>query len=548
MVGQDADGAHIIAVAGVDRTAAAGANLHLRILQAVRLPDGCLDLFHPALAEPLRYGSVDDEGELIPADAEHRIALPHAAPQAAGHLLEQLVAHIVAVTVVYGLETVKVEVEQDKRCLVQFVFFQQCVKIAFIIQSGQAVGVGQVLHLLAGLLFLPEGALLFLHAQAGIGADTVHQHDACAEEQARQQQDGRVLDLPHSAVHHVTADDAHNGQILKAHRLVDQIIALALKPVGKAAAAALCHVLPGPGQCARIHLRMLLQVIEQVVHPVLDLALGLLREHHIPVRMDDVAVALAAVGTAADQFLNGLIPVAHCKAGIGGAVDLHRRNGHRVYHPALPAPHDVAGHRRLAGAVRLLKGRPEVIHFFMLAPDAPIFAVFIEQIHAAVPPDLLFGLIAAQAFLRQALLIGSLQALAPLVQHIPVAPAEDGKRLIHLLIGLQQVAGALVIELLPDVHDIPAQTRHYDHRQQQRSCRPSFLSLPHIQFSSAESQFSALFPPRFRSLRNHAIPSNQHYQILLFLSRLSPKIIRCKFGAFFYPFAAVYVIIKCMDF
>ena len=47
---------------------------------------------------------------------------------------------------------------------------------------------------------------------------------------------------------------------------------------------------------------------------------------------------------------------------------------------------------------------------------------------------------------------------------------------------------------------------------------------------------------------NHAIPSNQHYQILLFLSRLSSKIIRCKFGAFFYPFAAVYVIIKCMDF
>ena len=126
-----------------------------------------------------------------------------------------------AVTVVHRLETVKVEVEQDKRCPVQLVFFQQCVKIAFIIQSGQAVGVGQVLHLLAGLLFLPEGALLFLHAQAGIDADTVHQHDACAEEQPSQQQDGGVLDLPHSTVHHVTADNAHNGQILKAHRLVD---------------------------------------------------------------------------------------------------------------------------------------------------------------------------------------------------------------------------------------------------------------------------------------------------------------------------------------
>ena len=59
---------------------------------------------------------------------------------------------------------------------------------------------------------------------------------------------------------------------------------------------------------------------------------------------------------------------------------------------------------------------------------------------------------------------------------------------------------------------------------------------------------AALFRPHFHSLRNHAIPSNQHYQILLFLSRLSLKIIRCKFGAFFYPFAAVYVIIKCMDF
>ena len=66
--------------------------------------------------------------------------------------------------------------------------------------------------------------------------------------------------------------------------------------------------------------------------------------------------------------------------------------------------------------------------------------------------------------------------------------------------------------------------------------------------TSAESQLSALFRPHFHSLRNHAIPSNQHYQILLFLSRLSSKIIRCKFGAFFYPFAAVYVIIKCMDF
>ena len=213
--------------------------------------------------------------------------------------------------------------------------------------------------------------------------------------------------------------------------------------------------------------------------------------------MDDVAVALAAVSTAANQFLYGLIPIAHGKAGVGGAVDLHRRNGRRVYHPALPAPHDVAGHRRLAGAVHLLKGRPEVIHFFMLAPDAPIFAVFIEQIHAAVPPDLPLGLIAAQAFLRQALLIGSLQALAPLVQHVPVAPAEDGKRLIHLLIGLQQVAGAFVIELLPDVQDVPAQTCHHDHRQQQRSCRPSFFFLPHIQLLLSRAPTPCPFPAAF---------------------------------------------------
>lgn len=184
----------------------------------------------------------------------------------------------------------------------------------------------------------------------------------------------------------------------------------------------------------------------------------------------------------------------------------------------------------------------------MLAPDAPIFAVFIEQIHAAVPPDLPLGLIAAQAFLRQALLIGSLQTLAPLVQHVPVAPREDGKRLIHLLIGLQQVAGAFVIELLPDVQDVPAQTCHHDHRQQQRSCRPSFFFLPHIQLLLSRVPTLCPFRPHFHSLRNHAIPSNQHYQILLFLSRLSSKIIRCKFGAFFYPFAAVYVIIKCMDF
>ena len=43
---------------------------------------------------------------------------------------------------------------------------------------------------------------------------------------------------------------------------------------------------------ARIHLPMLLQVVEQVVHPVLDLALGLLREHHIAIGMDDVACLL----------------------------------------------------------------------------------------------------------------------------------------------------------------------------------------------------------------------------------------------------------------
>ena len=39
VVGQDADGTHIVTVTWVDRTAAAGANLHLCILQAVRLPD-----------------------------------------------------------------------------------------------------------------------------------------------------------------------------------------------------------------------------------------------------------------------------------------------------------------------------------------------------------------------------------------------------------------------------------------------------------------------------------------------------------------------------
>ena len=72
-------------------------------------PDGCL-FFHPALPEPLRYGSVDDEAT---ASGNTASALRHAAERLATSL-RQLPSHIVAVTSDSRLETVKVEVEQDK--------------------------------------------------------------------------------------------------------------------------------------------------------------------------------------------------------------------------------------------------------------------------------------------------------------------------------------------------------------------------------------------------------------------------------------------------
>ena len=91
-----------------------------------------------------------DHGELVPAEARHRVAGPRRGPQAHGDQLEQPVPLLVPQGVVDRLETVEVEEQQSENLtvalgprhrLVQAVQEQTAVR-----EAGQRVVVGEVVH------------------------------------------------------------------------------------------------------------------------------------------------------------------------------------------------------------------------------------------------------------------------------------------------------------------------------------------------------------------------------------------------------------------
>ena len=111
----------IFAVLGIDRDADAGAAVDLPALDVEGLGEG--------LDDPLGRGGgavhggevVQDDGELVTAEAgydlaavaRHRIALPHVDLKALGAGLQQLVADAVAQGIVHALEVVEIE-EQNR--------------------------------------------------------------------------------------------------------------------------------------------------------------------------------------------------------------------------------------------------------------------------------------------------------------------------------------------------------------------------------------------------------------------------------------------------
>ena len=154
LVGQDADIRRRRAVFGIVGKAAARADLQALAVDLVGLGQRFDDkrLLFPALRVG-QVGAVDD-GELVPADAERAVAAADAGLQALGNGLEQLVAHVVPIRVVDGLEEIQIEVIQRERHLLLFQIGEHAAEIPLVVQAGQAVRVRQILQfdLLADVL------------------------------------------------------------------------------------------------------------------------------------------------------------------------------------------------------------------------------------------------------------------------------------------------------------------------------------------------------------------------------------------------------------
>ena len=359
-----------------------------------------------------------------------------------------------AVGVVDGFEAVQIQIEQRKRLPGLLLFLQGRVEESLVGKAGQAVGVGKVLHLLPLGTLPVESFFLFRQHKTKVHLDTPHQRGHHRQCQECQQEDGDALHFTHSGVHHVPLHDAHNGQVLEAHGLVHQIIVPAFKTVGHTAAAALQRLLLHLPETRLVHLCVGFQIIKQVFHPGHDLTLGLFREHDIAVGVDDVAVAPAAVGPAADHLFNGIIIIADRQAGVGDAA--HGDGFHRY------CKHDLADPtgRRITGNDRFsrhLQRRKHSLDVFtsqsLTAVYRPVIAVLIRHIKITVVPGLLF--LFKVPPLGSRLGGGHLpQVTAPVREDIPVALGKHGKGLVHLFISLQHGPRALVVDLLPDVERI----------------------------------------------------------------------------------------------
>ena len=289
-----------------------------------------------------------------------------------------------------------------------------------------------------------------------------------------------VLHPAHPGVHYVPLHDAHHGQVLETHGLVHQIIALALIAVLDAAAAAPGHLFLHLGKGRRIVLRVLLQIIEQILHPGRDLALGFLGQHHAAVGVDDVAVAAAPVGPPADHLRHGIVVVADGKAGIGHPIHRDGLAGHHKHDLPLAAGGGVAGHSGPARGVHLLKGQADVQPHALAARHGPVLPVLVDHIKIAVVPDLPFLVKIAEPR-RRLRVLQRAQRTAPIHQHVPVPLGKHGKRLVHLLIQFLRGAGSFRIDLLLDVQQIhrnaPQHRRRHHERQHPPSCR-SFCVRP----------------------------------------------------------------------
>lgn len=94
---------------------------------------------------------LEDDDELVAAEAGHQVARSHLAAQALGHLLEQGVAHRVAVGIVDGLEAIEID-HQDAAAAAAALAAghsqpQVLLQVNAVDQSGQAVLQGQAAEL-----------------------------------------------------------------------------------------------------------------------------------------------------------------------------------------------------------------------------------------------------------------------------------------------------------------------------------------------------------------------------------------------------------------
>ena len=81
LIGKDAQLPHVGAVRRVTDHAAAGADVDGLPLQHIGLADDRFDGFHPLRTPFCVHFAVDDKGELVAADAEGVVRVPHTAPQ-----------------------------------------------------------------------------------------------------------------------------------------------------------------------------------------------------------------------------------------------------------------------------------------------------------------------------------------------------------------------------------------------------------------------------------------------------------------------------------
>ena len=114
---------------------------------------------------------------------------------------------------------------------------------------------------------------------------TLDLYHACYDQkpQQRNNQNGSILHLAHTGIHHPGGHDADDAPVHEPQRLIDQVIFLPVHGEQHAALATLRQGLHHGVIVGLIHTGVLLQVIKQVGHLLGDLGLCLGGKHHIAV-------------------------------------------------------------------------------------------------------------------------------------------------------------------------------------------------------------------------------------------------------------------------